>query len=388
MPSAEIIAIGTELLLGETLDTNTQFITHALRGIGVDVFRTSIIGDNKERIASIVREAINRVQIIITTGGLGPTVDDPTRAALSLACDSELIFQPDLWDSISKRFQITGRSPSENQKQQAYIPKNAFVIENPVGTAPAFIIVKEENVIISLPGVPSEMKTLLVNSVLPFLQNHFYLQETLIVRTLHLSGAGEGWIDEKISDLELLSNPTVGLAAHYGIVDIRITAKASSSDKANKLIDGIETEIRIRINDYIFGFDTEKLENIAVRAVSRCGWTVYCIEAGSEGLLNYCLSKLQTPAYRGGNLIELGKNKLNNWVTEIHDEKKADVVIGLSIITNDNSNQIDLAIITPVNNFEQQVTYSGSPQNAPELGVNLLMDRLWRLVKDLDHSKV
>ncbi len=140
MPSAEIIAIGTELLLGETTDTNTRFIAHALRSLGVDLYRTHTIGDNAGRIAQSVREALDRTDIVITTGGLGPTVDDPTRQAIAQALGLELEFHPELWEQIVARIARYGRTATENQKRQAYIPAGAIVIENPVGTAPAFIV--------------------------------------------------------------------------------------------------------------------------------------------------------------------------------------------------------------------------------------------------------
>ena len=140
MPSAEIITIGTELLLGETADTNTRFIAQTLRGLGVDLFRTQTVGDNAGRIAEAVRAALQRADIVITTGGLGPTVDDPTRQAIADAAGVTLEFHPELWDQIVARIARYGRTPTENQKRQAYIPQGAMVIENSVGTAPAFIV--------------------------------------------------------------------------------------------------------------------------------------------------------------------------------------------------------------------------------------------------------
>src|SRR5210317_331623 len=151
MPTAEIITIGTELLLGETIDTNTRYIARALRDEGVDLYRTSTIGDNPERIAEIVREGLQRAEIIITTGGLGPTVDDPTREAVALAMDVKTEFKPELWEQIQERFQRHGRTPTENNKRQAYIPEGAVPIENSVGTAPAFIGETKKHAIISLP---------------------------------------------------------------------------------------------------------------------------------------------------------------------------------------------------------------------------------------------
>ncbi len=226
MPSAEIITIGTELLLGEIVDTNSAYLARKLRDIGVDVFRTSTVGDNPARISEILRETIARTPIVITTGGLGPTVDDPTREAVAQAMDMPIEFRPELWEQIVNRLEKFGRTPTENQKRQAYIPKGALSIQNPVGTAPAFIIEQNQTTIISLPGVPREMEYLTENTVLPYLRGRYQLTGTIKTRVLHVAGLGESQIDEWIGDLELLGNPTVGLSAHPGLVDIRITAKA------------------------------------------------------------------------------------------------------------------------------------------------------------------
>ncbi|HIE25064.1 MAG TPA: competence/damage-inducible protein A, partial [Anaerolineales bacterium] len=140
MPSAEIITIGTEILLGEIVDTNTRYLARSLRDLGIDLYRTVTIGDNAERIAETIRESMQRTEIIITTGGLGPTIDDPTRDAIALAVGVKTEFRSELWAQIKKRVSLYGRTPTENQKRQAYVPQGAIALENPVGTAPCFII--------------------------------------------------------------------------------------------------------------------------------------------------------------------------------------------------------------------------------------------------------
>src|SRR5512147_2726167 len=149
MPTAEIITIGTELLLGEIQDTNTSYLARGLRDLGVDLYRTTTVGDNEERIAQAIREALARCQIIITTGGLGPTVDDPTRQAVARALGVELEFREDLWEQVVAIISRYGRKPSENQKRQAYVPEGAIGVSNPVGTAPCFIVETERNAVIS-----------------------------------------------------------------------------------------------------------------------------------------------------------------------------------------------------------------------------------------------
>jgi nicotinamide-nucleotide amidase len=265
MPSAQIIAIGTELLLGVTQDTNTSFIAHTLNQYGVDIFKTAIIGDNEERIAREIQTSLEQADIIITTGGLGPTVDDPTRQAVARAFGVELDYHPELWEQIQARFKGYGRQPSENNKRQAYLPRGAQAIENPVGTAPAFAFRQTGRIVISLPGVPSEMKTLLLEHVLPLLRRQYDLAGTTLSRTLHTAGMGESNVDELVAEFETLSNPTVGLAAHPGQVDIRITAKAASSELARRLIEPVESQIKKLLGIKIYGVDEDTLPDVVVR---------------------------------------------------------------------------------------------------------------------------
>lgn len=264
MPTAEIITIGTEILLGEIQDTNTSYLARCLSGIGVDLFRTTSIGDNPGRIAQVINEAQARCDIVIMTGGLGPTVDDPTRQAVAQATDRVLEFHPDLWQKIQERFHRSGRTASENNRRQAYIPTGAVVIENPVGTAPSFLIETDRCVLISLPGVPREMEYLVQNAVIPYLLDHFHLTGTIKVRVLHTASVGESQIDEKVGDLEELGNPTVGLLAYPGRTDIRIAVKADHDEEANKMLDLIAAEIYKRLGDAIYGEDKQSLESVLV----------------------------------------------------------------------------------------------------------------------------
>ncbi|NOQ40793.1 MAG: hypothetical protein GQ562_10815 [Anaerolineales bacterium] len=251
MPSAEIITIGTELLLGEIVNTNTQVIALALRKVGVDVYRTASIGDNPDRIAQILLESISRADIIIATGGLGPTVDDPTRQAIAQAFGQELIFYPELWDEIVRRFSKYGIKPPENNKQQAYLPENAESLPNPRGTAPGIFLEINESMIFALPGVPVEMEGMMNEQVIPRITTRYSLTGVILTRNIKVEGIGESQIDALIRDLEQLSNPTVGLAAAKGYVLIRITAKAENDDLADALLQELEEEINTRIADWI-----------------------------------------------------------------------------------------------------------------------------------------
>lgn len=259
MTVAEIIAIGTELLLGEQQDSNSRYLAQQLRLLGIDVFHINIVGDNLKRISAVVTNAWTRADIVLTCGGLGPTVDDPTRSAIAHAVKKELIFIPELWEMIKTRFERSGRLLSENNRQQAFIPQSAIPIENPVGTAPSFIVDQDGHVIVSLPGVPFEMQYLFEQKIKPYLKKRFNLNSVIKIRVLHVAGIGESKVDEVIGDLESKQNPTVGLAAHAGQVDIRVAAKASTEENAASLINVCERTIRDRLGDAIYGADDDTL---------------------------------------------------------------------------------------------------------------------------------
>ncbi len=384
MPSAEIITIGTEILLGEIVDTNTRYIARVLRGMGVDLFRTITIGDNVERIAESIRNSMSRAEIVITTGGLGPTVDDPTREAVARAAGVELEFREDLWEQVVETISRYGRKPSENQRRQAYAPKGALGIKNPVGTAPCFIVEtsidrpavqlrddqeQRESVVISLPGVPNEMEHILHESVIPYLQKRFNLNELIKIKILHCAGLGEGMIDEKIADLETLSNPTVGLAAHTGVVDIRIAAKAKDETQADEMIAKIEHDVRDRLGDVVFGADEETLENVALKAVASRGWSLIGLESDLNGLL-----ALKLP--HTTSVSSLQSSSLLDSLRAARAASNADVALGVLVNIDDRS--ADMALITPLFEKTHHVTYGGPPRSLPMWSVNLALDWMRR----------
>ena len=382
MPTAEIIAIGTELLLGETTDTNTRFIAHVLRSLGMDLFHTQIIGDNAERIVETVRSALGRADIIITTGGLGPTVDDPTRQAIAKAIDRELEFYPELWEQITARIARYGRVPTENQKRQAFIPGGAIVIENPVGTAPAFIVETDLGTIIALPGVPREMETLLTDRVVPYLQKHFDLHSVIQVRTLHVSGLGEGVIDDQIGDLETLANPTIGLTAHSGVVDVRIAAKAETEVGANLMISKVEQDLRSRLGENIFGSDNDTLEDVTLETIRLRGWTLACFEYQTEDSLQSRLAQTKNPVFRGGKQLQRLPRTLASDAVKIRNSFKASVVLGI-IYTNEGEKQdIHIIWVTPLGQEERYHPYGGHPNNAKRWAVNMALDDLRRAIRE------
>lgn len=380
MPSAEIITIGTEILLGEILDTNARHIARTLRDAGIDLYRKTTVGDNPQRIAQAIQQAMERSDIILTTGGLGPTVDDPTREAVALATGVETEFRPELWEQVKARFERYGRQPTENNKRQAYIPAGAKAVENPVGTAPAFIIEAERQTIISLPGVPSEMEYLLEHAILPYLRSRYDLKGVIKARILHTAGVGESIIDERIGDLEKLNNPTVGLAAHSGQVDVRITVKAGSDVEADELIRGIEDVLRQRLGSWIYGVDLETLEDIALQALQRRGWSLAVVEAGLAGELTRRLAKADGP-FRGGEVLTglPSPDELFNLVKGYRQARGVEVCLGVALHPGPEKQDVYLALITPEREQQFARPYGGPPQYAPRWAVNHSMDLIRNL---------
>jgi competence/damage-inducible protein CinA-like protein len=381
MPSAEIITIGTEILLGEIVDTNTRFLARAFRGLGVDLFRTLTIGDNSARITEVIQDSMRRADIIITTGGLGPTVDDPTREAVARAAGVETEFHPELWEQVKAVIARYGRVPGENQKRQAYIPKGAIAIENPVGTAPSFIVeyVREgkPGAIISLPGVPQEMELLFHLSVAPYLQKKFDLREVIKVRLLHTSGWSEASVDEKVADFEALANPTVGLAAHTGIVDIRIAAKAESEAEADRLIGEAEQEIRARLGEAIFGADEETLEGAALRAAASRGWNVVALESGLDHGLARRLANASAHNLLAVESLELGEpGQLSGRMRAAMQERSAKAGLGVALFQSSEGPVIEQVVVTPSGEESRTLNYGGPPKYAPRWAVNLALNWL------------
>jgi nicotinamide-nucleotide amidase len=381
MASAEIITIGTEILLGEIVDTNARAIARNLRDIGVDLYRKTTVGDNTTRIAQAVQQAMERCDIIITTGGLGPTVDDPTREAVALAMGVETEFRPELWDQIQARFKRFNRHPTENNKRQAYVPCNATAVENPVGTAPAFIVETGNHAIISLPGVPREMEYLMENAILPYLRRRYQLHGIIKTRLLHAAGAGESQIDDLIGDLEILSNPTVGLAAHSGQVDVRITAKAGSEAEADLLIAPIEKIIRERLGEWIYGSDLETLEQMALQHLTDLGWSLGVVVDTHCSEIIPRLAGIGQP-FQGGEVLTNSPtpDELQAITLEYRQKRETDVALGLALYPGLETQDIHVAVVTPIGTQSFTRPYGGPPKYGPRWAINHSLDIIRNLL--------
>ena len=261
--NVEIVSIGSELLLGQIVDTNSAWISQQLAENGTNVYYKSCVGDNLGRITEVLRLALERADVIITGGGIGPTQDDLTREAVAEVFGVDVVTDPDSLTELRERFQNRGFILTKNNERQAQIPAGAKVIRNPNGTAPAFLVESNKGTIISLPGVPFEMKWLITNEVIPYLKERFDLGETIHYRVLKVADLGESAVDHLIGHLIAESaNPTVGVLARPGQVDVRIAARAGTVGDANRLIEPVEGEVRRLLGDHIFGSDDDTIESV------------------------------------------------------------------------------------------------------------------------------
>jgi nicotinamide-nucleotide amidase len=296
--NAEIIMIGSELLLGQIIDTNAAYLAQKLAGIGVNLFYKTTVGDNRRRMAEVMQAALERSNIIITSGGLGPTEDDLTREVVAEIMGEQLEFHQGLFDQIENLFKRHGFTMSPNNRKQAFIPRTAIPIENPVGTAPGFVAEKNGAAIISLPGVPRELKYLIENSVIPYLREKFSLGDLNISsRVLKICGMGESRVDSQVGDLiRGSSNPTVGILAEPAQILLRITAKAETVPEAKAKIAKTEQEIRRRLGQLIFGADDDTLEGVVNAMLLQKQKTLALLETHTGGGIAQRFVALDSPA--------------------------------------------------------------------------------------------
>jgi len=324
-PTCEIITIGSELLLGQILDTNTTYLAQELGRIGITIrFRTAV-GDEVEEIVEILKCAVERCDMVIATGGLGPTLDDLTREAVARMAGVELEFRQDLMDQIEEIFKRAGYQMPDNNRRQAFVPAGSQAISNPVGTAPGFILKVNERPIICLPGVPRELKYLMSREILPWLHKKFHLGDHRITyKVLKSVGMGESSVDRMIGDLMgPEKNPEVGLLASLGEIKIRITATARDGMEAQDLIRPVEDEIRSRLGEKIYGEDDDTLEGVIEALLSKEGLTLAILETFSGGLVAQRLNQLPSNQLIESHIIP-HKERVTQWLGRNHLELEDD----------------------------------------------------------------
>ncbi|MHB1404527.1 MAG: competence/damage-inducible protein A, partial [Desulfitobacteriaceae bacterium] len=289
---AEIIATGTELLLGQTLNTSAHYLTGKLSGLGIEVDYHITVGDNAERIEVSLRQALGRSELVVTTGGLGPTVDDITKELVAKVLGLEMELDQASLKHVEDFFALRKAAMPESNRKQAYFPKGAMILPNPVGTAPGAIITKDGKTVVILPGPPFEMQPMFENHVQRELEKIVGPDaERMNVRVLKIFGMGESAIEEVIADLMNKPNPTMALLAKRAEMHVRLVARSGDAKEARQILDRAEVEIRSRLGDKVFGRDEESMIGIVGKTLRERGLTVATAESCTGGLVGAALTQ-------------------------------------------------------------------------------------------------
>jgi nicotinamide-nucleotide amidase len=316
--SAEIVTIGTEMLLGDLVDTNTAWLSARLAALGVGVYRHTTVGDNRERIVAALEEAASRADLVITTGGLGPTSDDLTNECLSVVTDREMVEYPEARKHVNEMFRRFGRKPTLNNYKQALFPEGTEPIPNPLGTAMGGLLEADGTTFATLPGVPSEMKRMFEETLEPLIRTRS--EGSIVSRTLWFAGIGESALAEQVQDFLDATDPTVAPLAGQGKVRLRITTRAATQSEAEAKIAPVEKEILSRLDDYFFGEDDETLESAVGRLLEERGATLALAESCTGGLLAKRLTDIAgSSAYFKEGLVTYSNESKERWLGVPHE---------------------------------------------------------------------
>lgn len=309
---AEIISVGTEILLGEILDTNAQYIASRLPAIGIDLYFMCQVGDNLDRLAETISRALERSDAVITTGGLGPTEDDVTREAIARAVGEEMYVDPEAEGNLRAFFAARGVAfPERNIKQAMLIPSARF-IPNPHGTAPGWWVELGKKIIVAMPGPPSEMQRMWQAEVEPRLREMASGSGVLITRVLKTIGAGESHIDEMVAPFLRSTNPTIGVYAKPDGVYLRLAAKARGEDEARDLIAPVEAELRRTLGTLVWGADDDTLEGVIGGMLRERAATLATMESCTGGLLASTITDVPGSSlyFKGGYVAYTARMKM------------------------------------------------------------------------------
>ncbi|HKU81557.1 MAG TPA: competence/damage-inducible protein A [Candidatus Tumulicola sp.] len=303
-PAVELIAVGTELLLGQLQDTNTPHVAARLAELGIDVLGTHGVGDNRTRIAATIAGVLARREGAVITGGLGPTVDDLTKEAV---CDA-LELDVELYEPALRRMESFFASRQQempaNNRKQAELPRGSRVLDNPYGTAPGFVAFGRDGKFVAcMPGVPAEMRPMLRDRLVPFLRERFGSHEAIFTRVIRTVGIGESEIDRRIDDLfRAGENPKIAVLAHAGSADVKVMSKSASLADAEAAIEPLEREIRRRLDGFVYGVGGESLEAAIHSLLQSAGKTVATGESCTGGRLAAALTSVpgSSKSFRGG----------------------------------------------------------------------------------------
>lgn len=298
--SAEILCVGTELLLGNITNGNARWLAEQLAALGIPHHRQQVVGDNRERLIAAVREAAGRCRLLITTGGLGPTPDDLTTEAIAAAFDAPLAERPEVWADIQAKLVARGRPVTPSLRRQALLPVGAELLSNATGSAPGMIWSPDPSglpfpmqagfTVITFPGVPSEMRAMWTATAAPWLQCAGMAEGVFASRMLRFWGVAESSLAEQVADLLESANPTVAPYAGAGEVKLRLTARGASQAAAEALLAPLEAEIRARAGVACFGADDDSLASVVLELLRRRGQTLAVAESCTGGGLGAALA--------------------------------------------------------------------------------------------------
>lgn len=367
MATAEIVAIGSELLLGQITDTNSPWMAQRLAQMGINLYFKTVVGDNPERMHEVLTRALGRSDLVITSGGLGPTQADITREVVAKVVGRPLIRDPQLLDELHDRFRSRGFVMTANNERQADIPEGALPVSNPNGTAPSFIAETETSAIFSLPGVPFELKWLFDNEVMPYARERFGITDLITYRVIKVAELGESNVDDRMGHLIATSqNPTVGILAHPGQVDVRIAVKAKNQQEAHELIKPVEVEIRNLLGRYVFATDDETMESTVGELIRDTNRTLSSYENLTFGLLaerleqsipqyfidgivgnstltiNRLLRQSRHP-HRSGELLKLPQELTDELAWAVRQQSGADLGVALYAVADPTDNSENLS---------------------------------------------
>jgi nicotinamide-nucleotide amidase len=296
---AEIVSVGTELLLGHITDTNASWLAQQLSQLGIDCYYISQLGDNLGRLTDHLRRAWDRSQLIVITGGVGPTEDDLTREAISALLGEPMVVQPELEVELRAFFARRGVSMPESNVKQATLIASARSLRNPVGTAPGWWVEKDEKVIVAMPGVPGEMFRMWEHEVVPKLRQR-QGGSVILTRTFKVVGLGESAVEELIKPLLARTNPTIATYAKVDGVHVRTSAKADNADAAGALLDELEPHVREVLGRAIYGLDADSLATVNAALLDDLGLTIATGEEFTGGLVAGDLSTAAGARFKGG----------------------------------------------------------------------------------------
>lgn len=342
--NVEIISVGTEILLGDIVNSDAQILSKELANLGFNVLYHTVVGDNENRLLDCLNIAKKRADIIITTGGLGPTYDDLTKEIIAKSFNKELVYDKKAYAHIEEYFKKIDKKITENQIKQAMLPKDSTVFYNDWGTAPGCGFKEQENYVLMLPGPPRECEPMFTQRAIPFLSN--LINDTIHSKSLKIIGLGEAEV-EQILQKQMINakNPSIAPYAKNGECLVRITAKAHDIDTAQKMIEPIENDIKNQIGEYIYGTDSDTLEKVVIQKLIDKNLTISCAESCTGGLLSKRITDVSgvSSVFKGSvcsyaneikqNVLGVSKNTLENFGA-VSEQTAREMAFGVSKLLN------------------------------------------------------